>query len=31
MNFALKKIHRPDIIYVEKSVLKVIDIKTGNS
>ncbi|SSZ39240.1 MULTISPECIES: hypothetical protein [Bartonella] len=31
MNFSLKKIHRPDIIYVEKGILKVIDIKTGNS
>lgn len=31
MNFALKKIYHPDIIYVEKGVLKVIDIKTGNS
>ncbi len=31
MNFSWKKIHRPDIIYVEKGILKVTAIKTGNS
>ncbi|GAA5112305.1 hypothetical protein [Bartonella jaculi] len=31
MNFAFKKRSRPDIIYIEEGVLKVIEIKTGNS